>query len=197
MKCKSPDHILWKNGSCQYMSPSKEICPVFRKHLLVTLNPSIPENIYDNDNDNNNEQITEKFRLNEISTFNKNVQSEKTVEIWAKLRKSCKAKSRTQWQDSLENTNFLQTLGVEKSTSSNEKDRDVSLYRLQRCTCKDFRDANKNEERLDEIIDSDDECLSPCLCPKYFIAKSGLVFGSLEEVCIAATCKVIIYDLKI
>jgi hypothetical protein len=37
--------------------------------------------------------------MNEISTFNKNVQSEKTVEIWDKLGKICKAKSRIQWQD--------------------------------------------------------------------------------------------------
>jgi hypothetical protein len=184
MKCKPRDHIL----------PLSELCPVFRKRLLVKLTPSVSENLYGNDNIN--KQLMEKPCVNQINTLNENFQSEKTREVWTKLRKSCDTKSRTRWQDSLENGFFLKTLEVEKkSTSSDDKNRDVFMYNLQRCSCKDLRDKNKDQGRFYKMKDRDEECSSPCLCPKYFISKSGVVFGSLEEV--GGSCLFLIYHTNI
>jgi hypothetical protein len=169
MKYKPLDYMLRKNDCCERESRLNG--------LRVKLNPSISENFYAKEN---NEEISENQCAIEISTLNENFQSENTADIWNKLRKRCKTKSRTPWQDSLANGFFLKTLEVEKkSTNCDDKNRVFSEWNLQRCKCKDLKDREENE---DEIIDSGEEWESPCLCPKYFISKSGLVFGSFEEV---------------
>ena len=90
--------------------------------------------------------------------------------------------ARTPWQRSLANDFFLKALKVEKqSTSCEDRNRVVSIWNLQRCQSRDLRETKINEKSLDKMMESDEECDSPCLCPKYFISKPGLVFGSLEE----------------
>ena len=181
MKCKPCDQMRRKNNCCEYESSLNGPCSVIKKHLLLKLNSSISENL--ETKDNNNGQKTEKPCLDKISALNENLQSVNTADLWDKLKKCCKTKSRTPWQRSLANDFFLESLKVEKkSTSCEDRNRVVSIWNLQRCECKGLRETKTNEESLDEMIESDEDCDSPCLCPKYFISKSGLVFGSLEEV---------------
>ena len=170
-----------KNNCCKLESSLNGPCSIIKKHLLEKLNPSTSENLHAKDN--NNEQKTEKPCSDEISALYENFQSENTADLWDKLKKCCKTKPRTPWQRSMANDFFLKTLKVEKkSISCEDRNRVVSIWNLQRCQCKDLIKTDKYEERSDEMMESDEECDSPCLCPKYFISKSGLVFGSLEEV---------------
>lgn len=178
MKCKLSDQaeiqILRKNDS-----HANEI--VFKNNFLPTLNQNITQVVYDKIN---NKKQEEEQTLNAIDRFDTKFKSERTRKIWKKLEKSCTSKSRTRWKDSLEGTYFLQVLHVDKrfiscEAKENEK---ISKYHVQPCNCMDFRATNENMKKLDSLTGSDEECNSPCCCPKYFTSKSGLVFESLDEV---------------
>ena len=122
--------------------------------------------------------------MSKTSTLN-TFSSEKTLNVWEKLKESCKSKSRIHWEVSLENSFFLKTLAIEKKLTNCDEDSDASMFNLKRCSCVDLgKKINRieNGEILDARLDTDEQCCSPCLCPKYFISKSGLVFASLEEV---------------
>ena len=130
--------------------------------------------------ENKNEKL-EKSSLNNFGISN--FSSDSTAQIWDKLKECCKAKARTHWPNSCANGYFLQSLRVLKKPVCFDEERDISLWNLQRCTCKKYRRTSKElDETLEKLVESDEECESPCLCPKYFISKSGLVFGSHEEV---------------
>ena len=168
--------MVWE----ERLIPSEEIYSVFEKHTLTKLDHGFFDCLEkDSDND---KQMNWRKCLNEYRSLDK-FSNEKTQKVWIELKKRCRSKSRIRWQDSLENDFFLKTLAVEKKSATYfDKNRDVSEFNLQRCTCKEFEDRNKNKEILHETIESDEECSSPCFCTKYFISKSGLVFGSFEEV---------------
>ena len=154
---------------------------VFKKHLLVTLNLSLPENLCPSHN-TSSKKVAENYCLRGINSC---ISDKKTAYVWDKLRESCKTKSRTKWQDSVESDSYFRALGVEKSvTRDGHGTKDDSLWNLQRCTCQIFRRrALETKGALDGMtIGGDEECDSPCLCPKYFISRSGVVFSSFEEV---------------
>ncbi|XP_028398999.1 uncharacterized protein LOC114522505 [Dendronephthya gigantea] len=174
---KLKDTILSRNHSC--VSPLNETVSVFKKHLLVTLNLSLPESLCDSYYTNGDTTESSCLRgINSCITSNK-----KATQIWDNLRGSCRIKSRTKWHDSVESDFFFRALGVEKSTTRDgHVVKDDPLWNLQRCTCKEFRNnAFENKRALNEIIGDEEECNSPCLCPRYFISRSGVVFGSFEE----------------
>ena len=157
------------------------------KETKTSGNPSLPGNIKGFYNTNNRKTAEERC-LNKASTLS-DFSSEKTLKVWEKLKESCKSKSKTHWEESLENSFFLKSLTIEKKSTNWNENRDAAIFNLKRCSCKDVsRETNKieNEDILDATTmkneDNNEECCSPYLCPKYFISKSGLVFASLEEV---------------
>ena len=165
------------------MSFPNESILASKNYSVPKLNLSLHENIKGYYNANNR-KITEERCLDKASTLS-DFSSEKTLKVWEKLKESCKSKSRTHWEESLENSFFLKSLTIEKKPTNWNENSDAAIFNLKRCSCKDVsRETNKieNEDILDAQIDNNEECCSPCLCPKYFISKSGLVFASLEEV---------------